>query len=372
MAIIGEHAVVLGASMAGLLAARVVSEHYRNVTVVDRDELPEKPANRRGVPQGSHGHALQAGGSAILEELFPGILDELVADGSPVWSDGDLTKVIVEYGGHPFLRSGVLPGAPSALYPSRPFLDWHVLQRVSRFYNVHVLGGHDVVGLTATADCRGVVGVKVARRGTAENTLLRADLVVDATGRGSRAPVFLGELGYDRPVEDELMVNLSYTSQWLRLPPGAIRECMVALFAKPGDLSTVALLGHENDTWLMTVGAMAGRRAGPGLRRHAPDRGEARPRAHPRRVADRRAHRRAGALPGAVQPVAPLRQDGPVPERVGHHRRRGVQLQPDLRPGHDGGGPGCDRVAALSARRGPRPGAPVLPGQRQDRSGGLA
>lgn len=258
MAIIGEHAVVLGASMAGLLAARVVSEYYRNVTVVDRDELPEKPLSRRGVPQGSHGHALQAGGSAILDELFPGILDELVADGSPVWSDGDLAKVIVEYGGHPFLRSGVLPNAPSALYPSRPFLDWHVLQRVSRLWNVHVLGGHDVVGLTATADRRGVVGVEVARRGTSENTVLRADLVVDATGRGSRAPVFLNELGYDRPLEDELVVNLSYTSQWLRLPPGAIREYFVALFAKPGDLSTVALLGHENDTWLLTVGAMAG------------------------------------------------------------------------------------------------------------------
>ena len=256
--VLGEHAVVLGASMAGLLAARVASEHYRTVTVVERDVLPAQPLNRRGVPQGWHGHALQAGGAAVLDELFPGILDELVADGCPVWSDGDLSRAIIEYGGHQFLRSGLIPNAMTAHYPSRALLDWHVLQRVSALPNVGVLGGHDVVGLTASEDRRRVIGVAIARRDDIENCVLGADLVVDATGRGSRAPVFLSELGYDRPLEDELVVNLSYTSQWLSLPPGAVREYGVALFPRPGDLSTVALLRHENDTWLMTVGAMAG------------------------------------------------------------------------------------------------------------------
>ena len=92
MPVLGERAVVLGASMGGLLAARVLADFFRTVTVVERDVLPDDPANRRGVPQGRHAHALLARGAQILDELFPGILDELVADGAPVWDDGELSK----------------------------------------------------------------------------------------------------------------------------------------------------------------------------------------------------------------------------------------------------------------------------------------
>ena len=81
---IGEHAVVLGASMGGLLAARVLADFYETVTVVERDVLPDDAVNRRGVPQGRHVHALLGRGSQVLAELFPGFLDELVAAGAPV------------------------------------------------------------------------------------------------------------------------------------------------------------------------------------------------------------------------------------------------------------------------------------------------
>lgn len=259
MAVLGERAVVLGASMAGMLAARVAAEHYRSVLVVDRDMPSERPVSRRGVPQAAHAHALQAGGVAVLDELFPGVLAEMVANGVPVWSDGDLGRVYLEYGGHRFLRSGFLPQPVPSYTPSRPFLDWHVMKQLSALPNVTVLGGHDVVGLTSSPDRRRVTGALVARRGATEAaTVLDADLVIDASGRGSRGPVFLQDLGYDRPREDELVVNLCYTSQWLRIPPGAIHEQMVATFPKPGEATTVALLNHENGTWLMTVGVMAG------------------------------------------------------------------------------------------------------------------
>ena len=254
----GEHAVVLGASMAGMLAARVAAEHYRLVTVVDRDELPALPVRRRGVPQSAHGHVLQAAGTAVLEELLPGIGDEIAAAGVPVWSDGDLSRIIVEFGGHRLVGSGRLPNPVTNYSPSRPLLDYLVRQRVSALQNVTVLGGHDVVGLMSTEDRSRVTGVVVYRRGTADTTMLAADLVIDATGRGSRAPKFLADLGYDRPIEDELVVNLSYTSHWIALPPGAIREHTVAMFPVAGELTTFALLQHENDSCLMTVGTMAG------------------------------------------------------------------------------------------------------------------
>ena len=103
MQALGERAVVLGASMGGLLAARVLSDFFGTVTVLDRDELPDAPVNRRGVPQGRHVHALLARGARVLDEFFPGVLDDLVAAGAPVWDDGDLSKLYLSYGGHEML-----------------------------------------------------------------------------------------------------------------------------------------------------------------------------------------------------------------------------------------------------------------------------
>ncbi|WP_375486384.1 hypothetical protein [uncultured Mycobacterium sp.] len=94
MAKVGDRAVVLGASMADLLAARALSDFFETVTVVDRDMLPEEHTNRRGIPQGRHLHALLAGGAKALEKLFPGILDELVADRAPYFDGGDSSKLL--------------------------------------------------------------------------------------------------------------------------------------------------------------------------------------------------------------------------------------------------------------------------------------
>src|SRR6201999_3259081 len=112
---LGERAVVLGASMGGLLAARVLADFFGTVTVVERDVLPDGPAIRRGVPQGRHVHVLLARGAQILDELFPGFLNELVADGAPVWDDGELSKLHLSFGGHDVARSGRITREPKAL-----------------------------------------------------------------------------------------------------------------------------------------------------------------------------------------------------------------------------------------------------------------
>lgn len=103
---------VFGASMSGLLAARVLSGYYDTVTVVERDALPDGPVKRRGVPQGSHAHLLLARGAEILDSLFPGFLVELAAAGVPVW-DGDLAKRDVRVGTHK------LPGMGRCAVPCR-------------------------------------------------------------------------------------------------------------------------------------------------------------------------------------------------------------------------------------------------------------
>jgi 2-polyprenyl-6-methoxyphenol hydroxylase-like FAD-dependent oxidoreductase len=123
MPVLGERAVVLGASMGGLLAARVLADFFENVTVVERDVLSDDPANRRGVPQGRHVHALLPSGAQILDALFPGILNELVADGAPVWDDGELSTIHLSWGGHDVLQSGTFAVDDDAIgtyMPSRP------------------------------------------------------------------------------------------------------------------------------------------------------------------------------------------------------------------------------------------------------------
>jgi len=113
----GDHAVVLGASMAGLLAARVLADFYRVVTVVERDDLPEAAANRRGVPQGRHAHGLLGRGSLILGELFPGFSDELVAAGVPAFDYRDLSRASFSLGGH---RAGAGPRPDADRSQCRP------------------------------------------------------------------------------------------------------------------------------------------------------------------------------------------------------------------------------------------------------------
>ncbi len=262
MANIGEHAVVLGASMSGLLAARVLSDFYRTVTVVERDVLPTEVAQRRGVPQGSHVHALWPRGSQILDELFPGVLAELVSNGCVVWDNGDFSKAILSFGGHQFVRSGIMRGfqpRDSVYYPSRPLLEDHVRRCVRLIPNVTLLEGHDVVGLTSDADRSHVTGVLVTAHEGGDQQSLTADLVVDATGRGSRTPSFLEHLGYGRPVEQEVVVRLVYSSQLLRIPPGEYNEVLTLVGPVPGRPTAMALFTYEHDTWLLTVVGMVGR-----------------------------------------------------------------------------------------------------------------
>ena len=262
MPVLGERAVVLGASMGGLLAARVLADFFETVTVIERDELSDDPVNRRGVPQGRHVHALLPRGAHILAELFPGLLDELVAAGAPVWNDGDLAKGYFSYSGHEVLRSGVVAGdhQEMAMYmPSRPLLECHVRRRLQEIGNVTIRDGHDVSELTSTADRSRITGVRVASRAGGVARELTADLVVDAMGRGAHTPTFLENLGYGRPPEDHITMHTTYVSQPLRIPPGTLKELLALVSPAPGRPMGMFLVGYEHDTWIFTVFGMAGR-----------------------------------------------------------------------------------------------------------------
>jgi 2-polyprenyl-6-methoxyphenol hydroxylase-like FAD-dependent oxidoreductase len=252
---IGDHAVVLGASMAGLLAARVLADAYAQVTVIDRDQLPPTGIHRRGVPHGRHTHALLARGQQALEELFPGLTAELVAHGVPA---GDVLGNGRWYlGGHRLRQThtGLV-----ALCASRPFLEGHVRGRVRALPNVGFLDACAILGLATTPDGGRVTGTRVRRwtDGGAEQ-VLDADLVVDATGRGSRTPLWLEALGYPRPPTEQVRIGLGYATRTYRLPPDALSEDLGVLHAPtPQHPRGGALLLVEDGRWMVTLAGMLG------------------------------------------------------------------------------------------------------------------
>ncbi|HTY34845.1 MAG TPA: 2-polyprenyl-6-methoxyphenol hydroxylase-like oxidoreductase [Mycobacterium sp.] len=228
--------------------------------MVERDVLPDDPANRRGVPQGRHGHALLGRGSQILAELFPGFLDELIAAGAPVLDFTDVSKAFFSFGGHQLISSGGFSDIAPVFIPSRPLVEGLVRRRLRETANVTVLEGYDFFDLTSTTARDRVTGARIRSRDGDDERVLTADLVADATGRGARTPAFLDALGYGRPTEDQVGVRVVYSSQLLRIRPGTLKELIVLVGAVPGRPTGMALFGYENDSWMFTVFGMAGRK----------------------------------------------------------------------------------------------------------------
>jgi 2-polyprenyl-6-methoxyphenol hydroxylase-like FAD-dependent oxidoreductase len=257
MQTIGDHAVVLGASMSGLLAARVLADAYERVTVVDRDVLPAGAEDRKGVPQGRHAHALLASGAQILDELFPGMMAGLAAAGVPVLRDP--REFWFSIGGHLLLPQDADPGDP-AYMASRPFLEGHVRDRVRALANVSVIDRCEVAGLVTTYTRDRVTGARL-RPADAGGTdqVLAADLVVDATGRGGRTTAWLKEMDSEPATEERIRVDVEYASQYLRLRPGALGDVRLVLIgAVPARPTTMILAAQENDRWMLTLAGYAG------------------------------------------------------------------------------------------------------------------
>jgi 2-polyprenyl-6-methoxyphenol hydroxylase-like FAD-dependent oxidoreductase len=254
MSALRDRAIVCGAGIGGLLAARVLSEFYDSVIVVERDTLPDGAIPRRGVRQGRHSHVLTSRGSLELEGLFPGLLQQLVAAGATVCDDGDLSRVSIRVGGREYNRSCTFadPAAVVVYLLSRPLLEFVVRQRVRAIANVTILDGHDVVEPVAMRPGR-VTGARLFDRDTGEERVLDADLVVDAMGRGARTPAFLESRGYGRPVTEHSTANATYASQLLRIPPGVVNEKMTMVFPEPNLPTGGALSSYENDEWMLTV-----------------------------------------------------------------------------------------------------------------------
>jgi len=205
---IGDHAVVLGGGIAGLFAARVLADFYHRVTVVDRDRLLGVSGPRRAVSQGRHIHGLLARGQQILEDLFPGFTRELASAGVPTRDFGQ--SLGWHFNGRQIQK---VPTDLVCISAGRWRLEEEIRERVATRPEVTFAEVTDVVGLRAAPDGSRVTGVRVQDHdGAGEARWLDADLVVDATGRGTRTPRWLREMGFPEVEQEQVRVDLTYTT----------------------------------------------------------------------------------------------------------------------------------------------------------------
>lgn len=248
----GERAVVIGASMAGLLAARALADFYGTVTLLERDAFPVSDVPRKGVPQGRHAHGLLARGRNVIEHFFPGWTDEVVAAGG---ARGDIAADVSWIGHGITIKSA--PSDMVGLLAARPVLEGHVRRRLLALPNVRAIENCSVLGLVASADNASIKGVSV-RIGHLEQ-VIDADLVVDASGRGSASPAWLEGLGYARPAEERIEIGIGYTTRVYRRRPGDLNGKLAVVVAGSGpNWRNGVVLRQAEDRWIVSVGGFFG------------------------------------------------------------------------------------------------------------------
>jgi 2-polyprenyl-6-methoxyphenol hydroxylase-like FAD-dependent oxidoreductase len=239
----GSHAIVIGAGMGGLVAARMLADHYQRVTILERDVLPLEAAPRKGVPHGRHAHGLLARGREALEDLFPGLTDGLIEAGAvPIDTLADS-----RWFSHGVYLANATSGLRSILL-SRPLLETHVRRRLRALTGVCIQENAVVRRLTIAGDK--VTGVALATGQTID-----ANLVVDASGRHSRSADWLADLGYEKPAEDNIGVRISYTTRILCRRPDHLGGKAIALVgAEAPQWRFGVAVAMEDDRWIVTQG----------------------------------------------------------------------------------------------------------------------
>ncbi len=231
-----------------MCAARVLSDHYDKVTVFERDDLPDGPGNRTAVPQGKHVHLLMARGANEFEGLFPGLLDGMVADGVPKLANRP-DCIHFAAAGHVLGTQTTLRKEFTAYVPSRPQLEWQIRKRALAIPNVELVRT-SVAELQYDPTEERVPGVLLEAGD--ESTAVPADLVVDATGRGTRLPAWLEQWGFGRPTEDTVDVGIDYATHQVRIPDDAIKEKVVVAGASREHPVGLGMLLYEDGLWSAT------------------------------------------------------------------------------------------------------------------------
>jgi 2-polyprenyl-6-methoxyphenol hydroxylase-like FAD-dependent oxidoreductase len=242
------HAIVIGGSIAGLTAARVLTQYFDRVTVVERDRYPEDPVARQGVSQSHQVHVLLSQGQRILEQLFPGLKDELADKGAASIDWIADYSLCLQGRWTPRFKSEIVSCACT-----RNLLEATIRKRLADDPKVEFKEASLITGLLATTDNTAVTGVQIRSNGITEK--LPAQLVVDASGRDSKAPQWLQSLGYEMPQETKVNSFLGYASRsYQSLSQSHVDYKVLNLIAKAPDSRRGGVLYQvENGQWMALI-----------------------------------------------------------------------------------------------------------------------
>ncbi|CRK83050.1 FAD-dependent oxidoreductase [Neobacillus massiliamazoniensis] len=249
-----QKAVIIGGGISGKLAARVLSDYFQEVIILERDQEPIGPYPRKGTPQGEHLHALLFAGSDGLEALFPGITEQFHSSGAiKINSTQDLA----------WFHHGVwklrFDGGDSSTLQTRPHLEWHIEQYLKRIRNVTIQYNHHVQNYVFDKEKNRVIGVKAKDKSGSIKTL-HADLIVDGSGVSSLTSNWLNQQGIHIP-EEKVKIGLSYISKFFQLPENHERDWAIKLvYPNPphekiggtlskveGNRYIVTIIGYHNE-----------------------------------------------------------------------------------------------------------------------------
>ena len=243
---LGDRAIVIGGSIAGMLSARVLADYYAQVTIIDRDTLPATPQARRGVPQSVQPHVLFTKGYRILGEFFPGIEQQLAVNGALTI---DWAREFKHYfAGHWGLATDESSEIVSVTC-SRYLLEWTIRQELSKLANVDLICASKVAGLTGNSEQ--VTGIYLN-----DEREFPGDLVIDASGRSSQAPRWLKQLDHTAPPETVINPFLGYATRRYRLADDYVADWKVMLISQtpPDDNRLGYLAKVEGNEVIATLG----------------------------------------------------------------------------------------------------------------------
>ncbi len=255
----GRHAVVVGGSIGGMLAARVLADHFDRVTVIERDQLPDAGENRPGVPQARHLHFLFKRGLMAVEEVFPGVTADLLEAGSHLLDQGRDFRILYRSGWSPRGEIGL-----EFCTFTRPLLEATIRRHLVADSRITLLQGFEVAGLEMAADGSRVAGVRIEPRHRDPEApvaveTLTADLVLDTSGRGSKASDWLAAAGFARPRETVVDAFWGYATR-IYEPVEDLKKDWLTLFLinrPPYQPRAGIIQPIEGNRWIVTLAGVS-------------------------------------------------------------------------------------------------------------------
>ena len=251
----GRHAVVVGGSIGGMLAARVLSGYFDAVTVIERDQLPGEAEHRPGVPHARHLHFFFKRGLQVVEELFPGVTADLLAAGSHLLDQGSDFRILYRSGWSPRGELGI-----EFCTFTRPLLEATIRRHLKTDPKITLFEGFEVSGLVLSDDGSRVQGVKIVSRHRDANVpqealTLPAELVIDSSGRSSKAPEWLEAAGHAKPEETVVDAFWGYATRIYEPVPNLKKDWKTLfLMNRPPYQPRAGIIQPiEGNRWLVTI-----------------------------------------------------------------------------------------------------------------------